>query len=149
MTTIAFRDGVMAADRQSTGRGSIIGRKTKIEKIGSALVGATGDGIIWESFFQWVRGGCKGDCPPMSIKCIANDSDFSGTGIIITRQRGIVTFIEHGFQQEDIAEFHAFGCGADIARGAMFMGATPEQAIQAASAIDLYTGCGVDVIRFD
>ena len=86
MTTIAVRDGIVAADRLITGNGSVLGMKTKIEKAGRAVIAATGTSSMCEAFLSWARSGCKGSPPPM-FKKIEDDDTYDCTGIIILPNR--------------------------------------------------------------
>jgi len=153
MTTIAYRDGIMAADRRVTRSGYVIGMKTKIEKVGRLLIGGTGSVAVIDSFMAWVRGGCNGGCPPMGLKS-ATDDEYSGTGCIIMPNGRAVLFHEGGHEvREGLQDRHgrgsffAFGSGVDHALSAMWMGASAEEAVRAASAFDTGTGNGIDTIR--
>lgn len=146
MTTIAVRDGIVAADRMISGGGTALGTRTKIEKIGRAIAAATGTGHLAARFVSWVRCGCKGLPPEMSQK-YGEEGVHDATGIIILPDR-IITFIPEGYQWCDHGLI-AFGSGGDIARGAMGFGASAIQAIEVASMFDLYTGAGIDVLRLD
>lgn len=145
MTTIAIRDGVVAADRLITGGGTVLGRKTKIERVGHVIVAATGAAAVCELFIQWVRSGCTGMHPALRQQC-GNDI-FEATGIIVTRDR-VVSFIPAGFQWTEHGLI-AFGSGGDIARGAMGFGASAVQAIEIAAQFDIYTGGGVDTLHIE
>lgn len=143
MTTIAIRDGIVASDRLISGGGTVLGRKTKIERVRNVIVAATGAATLCEAFIQWVRSGCNGMYPSLHKK--VDDDTYDATGIIVTRDR-VISFVPSGFQWSDHGLL-AFGSGGDIARGAMGFGATAAQAIEVATQFDLYTGGGVDVLE--
>lgn len=66
MTTLAYRDGVLAADTLMTGNGMAWAHLPKIGKIKSVLYGACGLSNENAAFREWVRGGMKGEAPRMT-----------------------------------------------------------------------------------
>lgn len=63
MTTIAYRDGVMAADTLTTWGNSRDGYVSKIAKRGSVLAAGSGSMAHVQRFLDWFRTGMKGDPP--------------------------------------------------------------------------------------
>lgn len=152
MTTIAYRDGILAADRRVTGSATIVGNKTKIAKVGGVLCGATGSNVLACGFIEWVQAGCPADHPPILYRESVNknpDDAADITGFLISRNQPnrAIIFREFGTQWFDFPYF-AFGSGQDYCRGAFAMGATAEQAVEAALKFDVYSGDGIDVLRF-
>lgn len=148
MTTMAFRNGILASDRYVTGGGTLLAVKTKIAKVGNVLVGATGAGAVCHAFILWAMGGCKGN--PPETRHVFGDNVYEGTGILILpgKPPRALTLIEAGWQDTEADPYVAFGSGADNAMGAMSMGASAAQAVEAAAKHDLATGGGIDVVCF-
>lgn len=133
MTTVAYRNGVIAADTGLTG-GSL--QDCEIDKIvkreDGAVAGAAGAaGEAWwiVAFLEWFKTS-KGDAPV--------SKDFN-TGLIVDRRRKI-TLVESGDgvarPYQIRAKYYAIGSGRQIATGALFVGAHPIDAVKAAMAHD-------------
>lgn len=164
MTTIAYRDGVLAGDRLTSARGTIYGHATKVErhpakitKDADYLFAATGDTAICQAFRTWCRAGMKKkDRPPMKV------GESEATGLVYRRFLGVTTVetfeatgsyvlelpwvIREGCMERD---FHAVGSGSEYAFGALASGANAQTAVEAAACFDRYTGGGVDVVQFE
>lgn len=119
MTTIAVKDGIMAADSMVS---SSYGRKaTKIRKIRGSYYGVAGNWDDALQFFEWREKG--GDPPSMD--------DISALEI-----RKKTLYYWSGSVAEKIKPPYAIGSGADIAMGAMSFGATAEEAVKLACKLD-------------
>lgn len=147
MTTVVYRDGVLAADTLVTGGDTRIGFKSKIAKVGNALVTATGTNALAIRFISWVREGCQGPCPPMALKSAVDGAEYDTTGILILPGGRCVTFREGTGIQWANGPYFAFGSGQDYARGALAMGATAVEAVKAAMEFDIYTGGTIESVR--
>jgi len=137
MTTIAYREGILAADRLSV-QGSTKSRCTKLFKIDGHAIGVAGELACGLLFIEWFSGGMRGDCP-------LNDQT---TALVLNLSTGDCRQWESpgaGILVED--EFAAIGSGAGFAYGAMEMGADARQAVRIASKYDVYTGGSVQVIK--
>jgi hypothetical protein len=136
MTTIAYRDGVMAADTQiNSGNGCRAGSITKI--------GQTADGHWW---------GFSGNTE-MQAACVdwaesrtGNPPEIDGVLIIVDPAGDKREWWGKGWLVCD-DEQAAWGSGERIARGAKFVGGSAVQAVQAAIALDLESGGEVTVLR--
>lgn len=140
MTTLAFRDGVLAADRLCSGNSAIYGFKTKIVKRHGFIAGATGSTPLCRRFTDWFMDGMAG-LPTM------RNGDCDATGVLIIAPKRWITFTPDGHEFYE-REFMAWGSGCEFAIGAMAMGATAEQAVEVASRFCLHTGGPVDTLRF-
>lgn len=138
MTTIAYRDGVLAADTLSTSNGLVDDYGPKIWRLGRLLVGAAGSRALCLKFRGWVASGMGGEGP--------FDGKDEGNGLVIPPEGPLVCWSYLGCWPVN-APFYALGSGYQIAMGAMQMGATAEQAIQAAAAHDTMTGGEITVLR--
>lgn len=141
MTTIAYRDGLLAADTGvCSNNGGCVAFMTKIAKgPGGILGGACGRGVFGEAFLAWVRSGRYGASPE------AKDGDL---GIVVTPD-GQIHAYEDGGMVTLRGPYFAIGSGMSEALGAMFAGATAEQAIHAAMAHDDGTFGDVEFLRHD
>jgi len=144
MTIICYRDGVLAADRMCSASFDLIhGYHKKIcEQDGTAWASS---GAIQEcmAFDQWVRTGRSDRNKPS----LSDDKDTSLVAILIERD-GTVKHYNYNlvpFTME--APYFAIGNGDMVAYGAMFMGASAEEAVRAACAHVLGCGGGIDVLR--
>ena len=61
MTTIAYRDGVIAADTQVSCINGRVGHVTKVGARKGVFWGASGDNAWTHQFHDWMRTGMRGD----------------------------------------------------------------------------------------
>jgi len=142
MSTIAYRDGVIAADTGVSDSGSRLGFVHKIAVVdgvqGKEFAGAVGTAVFAYQFLQWFKNGEK-EAPP---KYSNDDGDL---GLIVRRLGYLEIYEEKGFFRVK-APYFAIGSGSPEARGAMFMGASPEQAVKAAMDCDVKTFGEIEVL---
>jgi hypothetical protein len=144
VTTIAYKDGVLAADTLSTRNGAREGVAIKIFRRGDLLAGASGCSARCKYFRDWFVDGCKGDCPPMG------DLEKNwAEGFIIMADGRLVTFGPTASWAEAgmYSDMNAWGSGADFARGAMTAGASAEEAVRIAMHWDTNSGGDITVLR--
>lgn len=132
MTTIAYRDRTMAGDSQATGGGIITSLVTaKCFKFNGALLGVSGlfgDNL---KIIKWFMNDMPAERPKIN-----EDSE-----AIIVTNKGLFALWEKQFMVHlDDCRFYSIGSGSRIALGAMQMGATPVEAVEAAMEFDIYTG---------
>lgn len=139
MTTIAYKDGVLAADTQVTASSCRVGSSRKIGMIGPVMWGAAGVLPLCQRFDAWVRGGCKGDPPPMK------DTDGDTAEAIIVFDGRVVCFRSDGLDHIT-SPFYANGSGWRFAMGAMAAGASAVDAVRAAAVLDVHTGGEITVL---
>lgn len=142
MTTIAYsaKHRQIAADRQVTANGIVVGQVTKILRIGSILVGGCGASGLCQRFVAWVAAGMHESCPPMVM------GEDKACGILFWNDICVTFLNTEGIPDYCHAPYHAYGSGSEIARTALAMGASPEEAIRIAAQQDIYTGSEVDVL---
>jgi len=128
VTTIAYRDGVMAGDSGSTSGETVDGSYRKTFKHEGRLYGMTGRVADAAVFKEWVKKGRKGK------------PGISDLQVIEIRADGKVLFWE-GDRPPFIYKSPcvAIGTGSDIALGAMLVGANAKQALKAARKANVYT----------
>lgn len=131
MTTIAYRDGVIAADTGLTlGSSRTICTVTKIARNSKGdLVGVCGGATFGGQFLTWFVNGEELSKRPSFEK----DEDRT----IVIRRNGEIEIHEvGGFYPIPKAPYFAIGAGRHEALGAMFVGADAETAVRAAMAHD-------------
>jgi 20S proteasome alpha/beta subunit len=134
VTTIAYRNGVIAADTGQQVGHSRVGRITKIARNDNGdLAGAAGDASYNFAFRRWFTGGESGE-PPQ-----AKETDGSFDRGVIFRVAGTIEVFEPSGRFECRADYYAFGSGRPEALGALFAGATAEKAVEAAKEHDAHT----------
>lgn len=134
MTTIAYRDGWLAADGQIT-RGDMVS-ETCAEKVrrldDGSIVAFCGDMNQFTPFCEWYLDNTK-PRPPMKI-------DDMRCGAIVLRPDGTLwDYDEIGVSQVH-DKFAAWGSGGIVARAAMLMGASAWKAVEIACQVDIYSG---------
>jgi len=140
MTTIAYRDGVMAADSRVTYDSEAGGtRMHKCEKLfrkqtkdgGEAIIGLAGETAPGLLFLDWYGSGKK----PL-MRLIDGDADFTA---LVLRRDGLFVYDAWCRGEKVLDEFFAIGSGSKAALGAMYKGAGALEAVDIASRIDPYT----------
>ena len=139
MTTIAYRNGILAADTAAyvnNGSVRVPGRSKKLYRLkdGSIAAGAGSRKDI-EGMIRWLEGG---DEP-------SKDND---AYLLHIKPDRSITYYEgaHVRDVETDCPFYALGSGAATALGAMYAGAGAYGAIEAAIAVDPYTNGEIDTM---
>lgn len=133
MTTIAYKDGVIAYDSRVT-RGSLIDHddyEKLIHRQGHRFL-LTGSGCDFEALLDEFFGVKLGDKP------------LEASGLVVSNGRlcQIGHDAESGFWMDEVWAERPFatGSGRDFALAAMDMGATAKEAVEIAAKRDVYTG---------
>lgn len=148
MTTIVYKDGVLAFDSLITAGNTRVGYITKGKRIGDYLVAGAGDPHFVAEFMDWVRHGFDAQHKPevteidSEIFCVHKDN--------LTQ---VIRYDEDIFPivYAEIVENggYATGSGAQYALGAMAIGASARVGLWVAKAYDCYTGGELQSISFD
>lgn len=147
MTTIATNRHEMACDTQATHGGTLKFKvKTKITAIHNKvfypkpfLIGYCGSLEIAQKIISYLRDATE----PAKMK--NKDCEF----LILTEDKKIYTFVDPNNWMEVADDHYAIGSGMHYAMGAFKHGATPKEAVQAASKLDPSTGTGIKVISIE
>ncbi|MFS8368255.1 hypothetical protein ACJRO0_12270 [Acetobacter oryzifermentans] len=141
MTVIVWKDGVLAADSQAaTEYGCITSSARKVQAIGKYLVGVSGTAMALGPIADWVRNDCKGNLPEKI-------GGQSYGALIIGEYTGAI--VENGgIQYVSREDPQCIGSGAEIAYGALHMGASAVEAVEAAIARSIYCGGAVYTVVF-
>jgi hypothetical protein len=130
VSTIAYANGLMAADSGIFINDCVLQDATKIHRIwNGGIVGIVGDLEQSAAFAAWLKAGCKGRKPR------TNTLD-----AILVEPSGKIWLYQGGNRAHPMKEtYHAIGAGDDLARGAMFAGADARTAIRAAMKHNAFT----------
>jgi len=135
VTTIAYRDGVMAADgRVTDGQLVVTYECKKIRKLSDgALFALCGDDYLEEAIVEWLEA-----CEPETVPPTGKDF----TAILVDTSGNLSTYSGVGerFLPWYDVKFAAFGSGGELAYGAMEMGATADQAVAVAIRRNTHSG---------
>jgi hypothetical protein len=149
MTTIALRDGILAADSQTVRNDMITGRIGKILRLdlGRGFVSGAGDLASLTAWRDWCDSMLCGRSQPAP-----KFENFAGILIGGHKTRGVWRHENaSGLYPVEVAPYYAWGSGSQFAMGAMHAGANAVQAVLAAISLDPWTGGSiqtVDVSRF-
>lgn len=146
MTTIVYRNGVMAGDRRAYGGDKTpIGSKKKIHRLADGtLFGVSSNNVGADRLLRrWVEEGC----PAVGPDYLKPDS----FELLLIRENGEVFFACNNLELTGPleAEFYAIGSGSQYALGAMSMGAGPERAAGIAAELDIWSGDGIDALTLE
>lgn len=133
MTTIAYREGVLAADTQmTTGDLKAYGRKLVYVPAKKAWVGFAGVLSDCQKFLDWF----SDENPNVEFD---EDDDFSA---LVMYDDGRVECIDASCKAHRLEddEFFALGSGSPAALAAMHMGADARRAVEIAVLVDVGTG---------
>ena len=147
MTCIAYRHGVLAADRAVTSNGSRLYDVCKVSRRADgaliAVAGSMGEAVAMK---RWLLDGANGQAP--------THRENNGTEAVLVLPSGDVYEWESGVMIGPIfpaagRDFFAWGSGAPAALGAMMMGASAKKAVEVASQVNLYTSAAVDCVSLE
>ncbi len=144
MTTIAYRNGTIAADS-----GMCVGdmRLGQIRKIGyhatGGVCGGAGFAGYVAAFIKWFEGGERGK-PPVAT---TDNEQLSRAIIIRPGKLDVIETYEPEGPFEISVDYYALGSGREVALGAFFVGAEARDAVRAAIEHEKHTWGRID--RFD
>lgn len=135
MTTIAYRDGIMAADsRAYSGDKNPIGQKVKIRRLSDMSLFAASSSKVGQTDKLFRLTHEHGLFKTFPTEVLAQ-------GIVVRPNGDIFYFNDQDcFTGPIKADYLAIGSGEHYATAALFMGATAERAIEVACALDPWTG---------
>jgi ATP-dependent protease HslVU (ClpYQ) peptidase subunit len=143
LTTIAYRNGLLAADSQISYGTIRNGSSDKIKVTRHYLVALAGSTYLRGPLERWARLNCPEDEVPDALR--DNEDKFQA---IFVNEEGDAFLYDHGFLVPINADYAAIGSGATLALGAMAHGASAEEAVRAASCHDKNTGGEVHVLSY-
>jgi len=139
LSVIAWDGHIIAADRQiTTGGNRLYGHK--IFQHGEIVIGAVGTLTKALGLKRWYLAGAKIEDMPE-----ADSETHEGTSIIVISKKSVVHYY---FDPDPVPivgkQRCAWGCGKDLALGAMEMGADAIEAVKVACKYDVNCGMGVE-----
>lgn len=145
MTCIAWDGKTLAGDRRAC-RGDTVFTKHKLHRVGSMLVGLAGGSDYCEDLLAWFVGGFKPEAFPATQK-----TDDFAVALVVDGGR-VLMYDRSPIGVEILDAVCAIGSGRDVsgrdvAIGAMHMGATAIEAVEAASRWISSCGNGVDTLE--
>jgi ATP-dependent protease HslVU (ClpYQ) peptidase subunit len=140
MTTIAFKDGILACESQVTNNNAVCGYcQSKIQILEDIAIGFSGSLRDQKLFVDWYKAGEKIEDRPKY------NSD-NWESIIINVETKEVSEYHDGYLIEYKYDFYALGSGCFLATGAMAAGATAEEAVKIACKYDIYSSGEIHVL---
>lgn len=141
MTTIAYKDGVMAADsRAFSGDSGYIGTKMKIRRLPDGrLIGASSSRVgAGEAILDWYAAGAD-------IKNRPDGVDRDDVNLLVVHPDGRAQIANDGWTLTGMLSnpYFAIGSGVEYAQAVLEFGGTPEQAVEIACKFDSYSGLPV------
>ena len=139
MTTIAYRNGVLAADTALFHNSLYCGMVDKINKVGDFVYGFAGSLTAANQVWNWLlSGGDEGSKPNFteSVEVLRIDLD----GYVCLALSDLTFRPWYG-------EFFAIGSGSEAAYGAMEAGANAEKAVKVACKLDAYTREPIKILK--
>ena len=151
MTTVAYKDGYMAADRGIvSGETFYPSQTTKVFCIAmpngkKALVGYCGSITTGQLLVRWAcEGFQEGEFPGVAV----NDDTFNASLLVVT-ECGEIFEYEKETPMTLSGDIAAIGSGGPLASASMLAGSSAAKAVEIASQLDLYTLQGpVDIVSF-
>lgn len=138
MTTVAYRDGILAADTRCVRQGIIEAAHKLFRLDDGSIAGFAGSLCDIHHFVRWYNAGADVDDPPKWI--MFGDNDEPVVDCILVSEDGVSRWTAHIQPSPIIGPYFAIGSGQQFATAAMFMGATAEQAVRVAMGLDPNTG---------
>lgn len=146
MTTIAYRDGFIAADTQLTYGAIRNGFREKLAVTKNYIVALAGPSWLRKALESWAQEGCPDDAIPCVLT--ENESEFEA---LFIDPNGEAFLYDNGYLVPVAADYTAIGSGGQIALGAMAHPESPasaRQAVMAASVHDKNTGGNIQSLHY-
>lgn len=141
MTVIAYRDGLMAADKKSTYFGVGVTSR-KIRRFGDgSIAGCSGEGGVCRALLEWYATGADPGSYP--------DAEQKALMLLATSDGSLRLYDGSPFPILIEDEFFAIGSGKDAALAAMHLGHDAAEAVRVACLVDDGCGRGIDMLDLD
>lgn len=146
MTCIAYRNGILAADSQSTDDNNLRLKCKKLYRIGKGknkghIVATAGADFPGEVFVRWYEQGGDHLMPTADRDLISEDDLFL---CLVLTPEGLFVVDKSCLLVPIIIPFYAIGCGGAVAMGAMEKGAGAREAVAIACKWD--SNCELPVV---
>jgi ATP-dependent protease HslVU (ClpYQ) peptidase subunit len=156
MSTVAYRNGIMAADSAGWSGDTYMGTHAKMRQVGTRLVGCVGGLASIELFMEYMKKRTAAALQKLKELEHKTDQDSNQTtttsdldlAAICVDSDGSVSIWDNSLVPITVeADYYATGSGEEYALGAMAMGAAAEQAVRAAAHHDAHTRLPVVVMK--
>jgi hypothetical protein len=139
-TIIATKDRMVSDSKitQESKNGDTYFEGPKLCRKGAAILGTAGDSILGDKFVGWY--GTKKRKP----QGFGKGADFEA---LVLEETGLYHFDEYLSRNKVNREWFSVGSGASAALGALYAGATPEQAIEIACKVDPHSGLPLQTLK--
>jgi len=151
LSTVAYKDGVIAGDTLAVCSNERYGSIEKVGRTENYLFGFTGRLGYMRPTYQWVADMDRKGIKPQDFHKYREDLDIGddGSAIIIDRDSQI-WFIElDGYVHPVHRVCESIGSGGRFAIGAMYHGASAVEAVAVASMLDVNSGERILTCSFD
>jgi len=139
MTTIAYKNGTLAADSLLTQGTTRVGNFNKIEQLADgSYIGMAGSVEVFEEVIAWLN--------DRTLPKPTFEEDDTFTAIIVNPNKS-VRELSNSLRFFKVAGDWAAGSGSLIALTAMHLGKTARQAVEVAIELDVGTGGKVNSIK--
>ena len=152
MTTVVWKDGIMAADSQINGRGTLIYHTKKIFAINTMVIGVSGDTHHWDRFLRMFRDNkynpfCVNSEEMRADRAWLENNIKETNALVFDTATSQLGFMYEGHVTEvDPSIPYAIGSGMDVALGAVWAGASAIRAVEIGILLDNASGGTVDHI---
>jgi hypothetical protein len=145
VTTIAYRDGVMAADTRGTDDSYHPGiyKCEKLFRVDGDIIATAGEDTTGMLFVDWYGSKKLGRRAKPPARLVEGEADFC---CLVLTKDGLFWYDKWCRPNKILDEFYAIGSGGAYAMGAMAHGATAEEAVRTAMRWDPYTGGDVQTM---
>jgi ATP-dependent protease HslVU (ClpYQ) peptidase subunit len=138
MTTVAYKDGIMASDSQVTDNGVKDFHTNKLLRLDDGtLVGYCGNYLDLVSLKEKIEG---------ALSKKVSKKDLQGITFMVVTKHTLSTLQGGGLINMDTQPY-AIGSGALYARAAMKAGASAEDAVRVAIEMDIYSGGEIHTLK--
>jgi len=135
MTTVAYKDGIMASDSLITDGSARVGHVRKIGYVNGWLYGFAGGLASCQMIEQWIKEGADPEHRP-------NRRMSKGTQLLMVHESAPKSILM--FDDGEATRFEtnqiSIGTGSEYAVGAMLHGAGAKEAVKLAAKVDTKTG---------
>ena len=146
MTTIAYKDGILAFDSRITGGSTIHGWMTKGITTKTHIVAAAGAAQDIQAFFDWFEaGGLQADKTKFGLV----DREVDIVALAVDKKGKVTIYEDRVYPTQIDSLFYAAGSGGDVALGALGAGASAVEAVRIAAKFDSATGGPIRTLKLD
>ncbi len=148
MTTIVYKDGILATDSRLSANGALISdTNIKAIKTRKYIAAASGDGGMCDMFLEWARLDFNERAKP-DVPYGIDIDDFEG---MHWDKQGNLTIYNGTLLPTYVGkvDYYTSGSGGDVAKGALLMGASAIEAVEIAKKVDMNSGGAVQTVTFN